>query len=72
MPCKPRMTGCAASCLHRRMVNDYRLARTAYEDQLEAENWETERAEYAAQNPGITFKEWLIGHRKQRQEGVAA
>lgn len=35
MPCPPRMRGCRQDCLHRRLVEDYRDARQAWEDQLE-------------------------------------
>ncbi|MEJ7633241.1 hypothetical protein [Aeromicrobium sp.] len=64
------MAGCRIGCLHRQLVNEYRLARTDFEAGVEAEVWETERAEFRDLNPGITFKEWLIGHRKQQEEAA--
>lgn len=59
MPCSPRMQGCAASCLHRRLVEDYQLARHAAElaREYETRGHKTETAEYG---PILTFQEWLI------------
>lgn len=64
MPCKPRMRGCAAGCLHRQLVENYRDARDAWETRLEAETsmYATEMAEWTADNPGPTFKAWLVGN----------
>ncbi len=69
MPCAPRMAGCRADCLHRRMVLDYRLARTAEEAVAEEVSigYATEYAEYVAEHPLITFKDWLIGHRTREE-----
>lgn len=63
MPCAPRMLGCTTRCLHRQLVENYRDARQAWEDQAEAEThgYATELAEYAEANPGPTFKAWLVG-----------
>lgn len=72
--CKPRMAGCAATCLHRQLVEGYRVARHA--DDLAAEyeshGYATELAEYRAQRPALTFRQWLEGHRAPRQQDVAA
>lgn len=63
MPCRPRMRGCAASCLHRQLVESYRDARDAWEARREAEThaYATEMAEWAQDHPGPTFKAWLEG-----------
>jgi hypothetical protein len=42
------------------MVEEYRDARMVHEANVEAQVWETEREEYEQDNPGITFKEWLV------------
>lgn len=62
------MTGCKTSCLHRRLVAEYRLYVEAWELQAEAaaNGWATEYEEYAAAHPRPTFKEWLIGHRTEQ------
>lgn len=60
MPCKPRMAGCRASCLHRQLVDDYRAARAAAEAAQEAKDYgyTTERR---LNGPIITFRDWLTG-----------
>lgn len=62
MPCKPRMRGCRALCLHRQLVESYREAREVWENEAEdySIGYATERAIFALENPGPTFKEWLI------------
>lgn len=62
MPCKPRMRGCAAACLHRQLVENYRDARDAWESTLEdtAKGYAAEEREFSAAHPGPTFKQWLI------------
>ncbi len=59
VPCKPRMAGCAASCLHRQLVDEYRAARAADELAQEAATamYAAERALY---RPLVTFKSWLV------------
>lgn len=61
MPCPPRMRGCRADCLHRKLVLEYRDARDAYDAELEAATsmYPTEVLEYKAARPGVTFKLWL-------------
>lgn len=73
MPCAPRMAGCKASCLHRALVNDYRVNRHAEEQAADAASigYATERAEYVERHPLTTFKQWLIGHRRHHQEVAA-
>lgn len=69
MPCRKRMVGCKTDCLHRALVNEYRLARLNDEQHAEAASigYATEYAEYVAAHPLITFQEWLIGHRKPQE-----
>lgn len=63
MPCKPRMAGCTVRCLHRQLVESYRDARDAWEQQAEAATYgyAAELRDYAAEQPGPTFKAWLEG-----------
>lgn len=83
MPCAKRMSvatngevgsGCKLDCLHRALVNDYRINRHNEEQAAEAASigYATEYAEYVAEHPLTTFKEWLIGHRKPASQEVAA
>lgn len=61
MPCPPQMRGCARSCLHRLMVEDYRAARQRDEDRRDEETigYPTENANYARENGMVTFRSWL-------------
>lgn len=67
MPCTKQMAGCAATCGHRAMVEDYRLARhndeVALEGPLKEERLDT---------PLITFKAWLVGLTAGRPDVVTA
>ncbi|WP_311210899.1 MULTISPECIES: hypothetical protein [unclassified Aeromicrobium] len=66
------MTGCRVDCLHRRLVEDYRIAR-ANDEALADEasiGYATEYAEYVADHPLITFKDWLTGHRQRHEEAA--
>lgn len=74
MPCAPRMTGCKVDCLHRALVSSYKDERIRQEDAAEAASlgYDTEYAEYVAEHPLITFKEWLIGHKKTDRQEIAA
>lgn len=74
MPCAPRMAGCKASCLHRALVQSYKDERIRQEDVAEqlSLGYQTEFREYIASHPLITFKEWLVGNRKQHAQEVAA
>ncbi len=65
MPCPPRMAGCRVGCLHRALVDAYRLERIRQEDEADAAavGYATEYAEYVAENPLVTFKDWLLGSR---------
>lgn len=69
MPCSPRMRACPASCGHYQFVEAFRLQRAHEEQVAEAVSlgYDTELAEYLETNPLTTFKEWLIGHRKQQE-----
>lgn len=60
MPCKPGMAGCRRGCLHRQMVQEYRVARHAAVLEREAATGDYP-AELAAYPEIITFKAWLIG-----------
>lgn len=71
MPCAKGMpvrvddkpgTGCHASCLHRRSVTDYYLARIAYERQREdvTLGYATETDEYHRDVGSFTFRDWLL------------
>lgn len=61
MPCAPRMRGCKADCLHRRLVMDYRAERERQERAAEDEYRTRDGNEDA--EPLVTFKRWLAGHR---------
>ncbi len=80
MPCTPGMrvrqgktsgSGCHVRCAHRAMVQEYRLARDAWEQRREdvAIGYATEEREYAtwAGDPAPTFGDWLRT-RWRRQE----
>lgn len=60
MPCSPGMRACRALCVHREMVQAYRLERGRQEVEREEATggYATEIAEYP---PLITFKDWLVG-----------
>lgn len=64
--CKPRMSGCAASCLHKQLVETYRAAQHADWSALEAETmlYEAEVREYRETRPALTFRAWLEGSRQ--------
>jgi hypothetical protein len=63
MPCKQKMAGCRINCLHKQMVENYRLARAA--DELKEEKatlgYATEIKERRKTIKPITFKTWLTG-----------
>ena len=61
MPCSPGMVACAATCLHRALVEDYRAERARQEDVAEAASlgYATEWALYVADHPLVTFGAWL-------------
>lgn len=61
MPCKPRMTGCRADCLHRALVEDYRAARERDEQRRDAETlgYPSDEQLYAARTRLVTFRRWL-------------
>lgn len=67
MPCTPGMRGCHRACLHRQLVEEYRVARIA--DELKRENdthgFKTEMEEYREL---ITFAAYLRGMRKDAEE----
>lgn len=74
MPCSPQMSKCKASCLHRALVGDYVLTRHAQQEAANAAGYghETEYQEYLESHPLITFKEWLIGSKREHEEEQAA
>lgn len=55
------MRGCHRHCRHRQMVEDYRLARVAWEAKVEdaCMGYDTEIREYIALHGAMTFKHWL-------------
>ena len=63
MPCSARMIGCKRSCLHRQMVQEYRLERHRQELVREAET-NGHAAELALYPPIVTFKDWLKSMRR--------
>ena len=60
IPCSPRHR-LHCSPAHRQLVADYRAARQAWQDAAEAATYgyATELADYAADHPPPTFKQWL-------------
>lgn len=69
MPCSPRMTKCKTGCLHRALVQEYRVERDAQAVRAEAVamGYPTETAEYfgaGTREERWTFKRWLITHRR--------
>jgi hypothetical protein len=63
MPCMKNMRGCHANCRHRNMVTEYSAARHYAEMVREGvtKGYDTELRNYG---PIITFKDWLIGQRR--------
>lgn len=61
MPCPPRMQGCRASCLHRQLVEAYRIERHRQEGEREAATggYATELSEYRQL---VTFRQWIEQH----------
>ena len=82
MPCARGMrmstgtpgSGCKASCLHRRLVEEFRLERHAWELLLEAaaNGHATEEAEFRASSPPPMFKDRLIASRRPDPPEVAS
>lgn len=73
MPCFKGMVGCKRSCLHRRLVEEYRLARWAQIVQ-EMERTHEGRGERKIEKENfikqpITFKEWLEGSTRSQDVG---
>lgn len=71
MSCAKGMRACRFSCLHREMVNDYRVERERQETAIENGEWRTRRADgevMAGQEPLITFKRWMEGRRGASRE----
>jgi hypothetical protein len=67
------MRGCRASCLHRRFVEDYRLAVEAQLGRVEAAAYgyaEEEAAYYRDVEPRLLFKDWLV-HGRSKGMGKA-
>ena len=67
MPCKTSMAGCRRGCLHRQMVQEYRLARHAAVLKRE-EVTGGYKSEIEAYGPIITFKTWLESLAGSRRE----
>jgi hypothetical protein len=84
MPCAKGMRGCRRDCLHRKMVEEYRDAHLSREMQRESSQtaptsvpgtvgtdvamWQLEADEFRQHVPPILFKDWLIEHKKPREE----
>lgn len=67
MPCPGFRTGprCKSPCGHYAIVSDYReerMRQALIADDMHA----GERAEHLARNPLVTFRDWLIGHKRTR------
>lgn len=68
MPCSKGMTKCYSGCLHRAMVDDYRIARHAFELDEEAITIGDPEMISERRERGIrptSFKAWLIGHARR-------
>jgi hypothetical protein len=63
-------SGCKASCLHRQLVEEYRLERHAWEEQLEAAamGYGTEEADFRSSHPPPMFKDRLIASKRPDPE----
>ncbi len=83
-PGMPRVGACLAPCQHRELVEEYRAARAAWEDQREsgreaptsvpgvahssAAMHQLEDADYRTAYPAPTFRDWLEQTAGQRRE----
>lgn len=67
MPCSKGMVKCHAHCLHRDLVQGYRLARLSAEQERErvCMGYQAEEAEYDEHTPRTTFRRWLEGSRRE-------
>ena len=67
MSCSKGMDGCKATCGHKQMVMEYRLARLSAEQEREYETagYKAETDEYRKL---ITFKEWLLSTVKPHED----
>lgn len=76
MPCAPRMRGCRADCLHRRLVQDYRAERERQLAAAEAASagYAAEWREHVERHPLVTFADWLRWHaeRAEHRKDLAA
>lgn len=78
--CVPRLRlgACAASCMHRRLVEEFHAARFAWEERRENEDAaldgpRMEDAEYRTAYPAPTFNDWLRRHSSGSQlRGLSA
>ena len=63
MPCTKGMTGCKRTCGHRLLVQDYRAARVAQEEQreLDTRGFSAELREYRTL---LNFRAYLRGMRR--------
>lgn len=84
MPCAKGMRGCHRSCLHRRLVEQYRDARDAREALRESATpapstvpgisgsgvvmAQLEPGDFAVHVPPVLFKDWLREHKRPREE----
>jgi hypothetical protein len=57
------MAGCSASCLHRQLVEHYRIERERQlvERELVTGGYATELDEHG---PVVSFRDWLVQHRR--------
>lgn len=66
--CSPRQDKCKASCLHRQLIQDYRIERHRQEMVEESETLgyatELKMRREAGLRP-ITFREWITGLKRQ-------
>ncbi len=71
--CTKGMRRCAATCGHRAIVEDYRLARYSAEQARDAvtQQYPAEEALFHEEHgPLITFKDWLIGLAQDKPDVV--
>lgn len=78
---RPDGQGCRRDCLHRALVQSYRDARDARDALRESDTpvpaewahggatvaYQLEADDFAAAWPPITFKQWLIDHKREAQ-----
>jgi hypothetical protein len=74
MPCSKGMRKCRLDCLHRRDVQDYRVAREADEARMERETslYPGDVELWKQANYMINFKDWLTGKKQWQTREIAS